>query len=34
VLLWNTFGLVDKARSLIAEPGPFRAAELTRRLAS
>ena len=28
VLLWNTFGQVDAARSLIAEPGPFRAPDL------
>ena len=32
VLLWNTWNQVDAARALIAEPGPFRAAELTGRL--
>ena len=32
VLLWNTWGQVDAARSLIAEPGPFRAADLKARL--
>lgn len=32
VLLWNTWGQVDAARSLIAEPGPFRAANLAGRL--
>ena len=32
VLLWNTWGQVDAARSLIAEPGPFRAADLKGRL--
>jgi 3-phenylpropionate/trans-cinnamate dioxygenase ferredoxin reductase subunit len=32
VLLWNTFGKVDAARALIAEPGPFTAAELKGRL--
>lgn len=32
VLLWNTWGQVDAARSLIAEPGPFRAADLGGRL--
>jgi NADPH-dependent 2,4-dienoyl-CoA reductase/sulfur reductase-like enzyme len=34
VLLWNTWGQVDAARALIAEPGPFRAEDLTGRLAS
>ena len=28
VLLWNTWGQVDAARSLIAEPGPFRPEQL------
>jgi len=28
VLLWNVWGQVDAARQLIAEPGPFRAADL------
>ncbi|HEV2750885.1 MAG TPA: FAD/NAD(P)-binding oxidoreductase [Gemmatimonadales bacterium] len=28
VLLWNTWGQVDHARSLIAEPGPFRSQDL------
>jgi len=32
VLLWNTWGQVDAARRLIAEPGPFRPADLTGRL--
>ena len=32
VLLWNIFGQVDAARALIAEPGPFRAADLVGRL--
>jgi NADPH-dependent 2,4-dienoyl-CoA reductase/sulfur reductase-like enzyme len=32
VLLWNTWGQVDAARALIAEPGPFRATELMGRL--
>jgi 3-phenylpropionate/trans-cinnamate dioxygenase ferredoxin reductase subunit len=32
VLLWNTWGQVDAARSLIAEPGPFRATDLKGRL--
>ena len=32
VLLWNTWGQVDAARKLIAEPGPFRAADLAGRL--
>jgi NADPH-dependent 2,4-dienoyl-CoA reductase/sulfur reductase-like enzyme len=34
VLLWNTWGQVEAARRLIAEPGPFRAADLRGRLAS
>jgi NADPH-dependent 2,4-dienoyl-CoA reductase/sulfur reductase-like enzyme len=32
VLLWNTWDQVDAARSLIAEPGPFRATDLIGRL--
>jgi len=32
VLLWNTWGQVDHARALIAEPGPFRAGDLKGRL--
>ncbi len=32
VLLWNTWGQVDAARALIAEQGPFRAANLKGRL--
>lgn len=32
VLLWNTWGQVDAARALIAEPGPFHAADLVGRL--
>jgi NADPH-dependent 2,4-dienoyl-CoA reductase/sulfur reductase-like enzyme len=32
VLLWNTWGQVDAARALIAEPGPFRAGDLKGRL--
>ncbi len=32
VLLWNTWGQVDHARALIAEPGPFRPAALKGRL--
>jgi 3-phenylpropionate/trans-cinnamate dioxygenase ferredoxin reductase component len=32
VLLWNTWGQVDAARALIAEPGPLRADELLGRL--
>lgn len=32
VLLWNTWGQVDAARTLIAEPGPFTAADLKGRL--
>ncbi len=34
VLLWNTWGQVDAARALIADPGPFRATDLVGRLAS
>ncbi|HYK83313.1 MAG TPA: FAD-dependent oxidoreductase [Gemmatimonadales bacterium] len=32
VLLWNTWGQVDHARALIAEPGPVRASALVGRL--
>lgn len=32
VLLWNTWGQVDAARGLIAEPGPFTARDLRGRL--
>ena len=32
VLLWNTWGQVDAARALIAEPGPFRPEQLVGRL--
>jgi NADPH-dependent 2,4-dienoyl-CoA reductase/sulfur reductase-like enzyme len=32
VMLWNTWGQVDHARALIAEPGPFTAAALKGRL--
>ena len=32
VLLWNTWGQVDHARALIAQPGPFKAADLKGRL--
>ena len=32
VLLWNTWGQVDAARALIAEPGPFNASDLKGRL--
>jgi len=32
VLLWNTWGQVDHARALIAEPGPFKAGNLKGRL--
>lgn len=32
VLLWNTWGQVDHARALIAEPGPFKARDLKGRL--
>lgn len=32
VLLWNTWGQVDAARRLIAEPGPFRPGDLKGRL--
>lgn len=34
VLLWNTWGQVDAARELIAQPGPFAAAALKGRLVS
>ena len=34
VLLWNTWGQVDAARALIAEPGPFRPEQLKGRLAA
>jgi len=32
VLLWNTWGQVDAARALIAEPGPFRPEQIKGRL--
>jgi 3-phenylpropionate/trans-cinnamate dioxygenase ferredoxin reductase component len=32
VLLWNTWGQVDHARALIAEPGPFKPGDLKGRL--
>ena len=32
VLLWNTWGQVENARKLIAEPGPFRPSDLVGRL--
>jgi 3-phenylpropionate/trans-cinnamate dioxygenase ferredoxin reductase subunit len=32
VLTWNIFGLMDKARLLIAEPGPIKPADLKNRL--
>jgi hypothetical protein len=32
VLLWNVWNTVPKARELIAEPGPFSAANLKGRL--
>ncbi len=32
VLLWNTWGQLDAARALIAEPGPFSSADLKGRL--
>ena len=32
VLLWNTWGQVDHARALIAQPGPFKADDLKGRL--
>jgi 3-phenylpropionate/trans-cinnamate dioxygenase ferredoxin reductase component len=32
ILLWNTWGQVDHARALIAEPGPFKPTDLTGRL--
>jgi len=34
VLLWNTWGQVDAARALIAEPGPFEGADLRGRIQS
>jgi 3-phenylpropionate/trans-cinnamate dioxygenase ferredoxin reductase component len=34
VLLWNTWNKVEAARALIAQPGPFRAADLVGRLSS
>jgi len=34
VLLWNTWGQVDAARALIADPGPFHTADLIGRLPS
>ena len=33
-LLWNTWGQVDAARALIAEPGPFEAKNLVGRIGS
>jgi len=32
VLLWNTWGQVDAARALIAQPGPLRPQDLKARL--
>jgi hypothetical protein len=32
VLLWNTWGQVDAARALIAEPGPFRPEQVKGRI--
>jgi hypothetical protein len=32
VLTWNIFGLMEKARLLVAEPGPIRPEDLTNRL--
>lgn len=32
VLLWNTWGQVDAARALIAQPGPFKAGDLKGRI--
>ena len=32
VLLWNTFGHVEQARALIAQPGPFNASSLKGRI--
>ena len=32
VLLWNTWGQVDHARALIAQPGPFKSQDLKGRL--
>ena len=34
VLLWNTWDQVDAARTLIAEPGPLRPADLRGRISS
>jgi len=34
VLLWNLWEQVDAARALIRGPGPFRAGDLTGRLAT
>jgi 3-phenylpropionate/trans-cinnamate dioxygenase ferredoxin reductase subunit len=34
VLLWNVWGEVDRARALIAEPGPFTSSSLTGRIGS
>jgi len=34
VLLWNTWGQVDAARGLIADPGPFKASDLKGRIHS
>jgi len=34
VLLWNTWGQVDAARALIAEPGPFEDRDLVGRIGS
>ncbi|HOX26161.1 MAG TPA: FAD-dependent oxidoreductase [Candidatus Krumholzibacteria bacterium] len=34
VLLWNTWGRIEAARNLIAEPGPFGAADLIGRLSA
>jgi hypothetical protein len=32
VLLWNIWGAINAARELIAEPGPFKPADLKKRL--
>jgi 3-phenylpropionate/trans-cinnamate dioxygenase ferredoxin reductase component len=32
VLLWNTWGQLDAARALIAEPGPIRPEDLAGRI--
>jgi len=32
VLLWNTWGQIDAARGLIADPGPFTASDLKGRI--